>query len=84
MPVQKCVIKEGDKALLTAGIDTILARKRELDEEGIRTINEKIDFLCTKRGYRKVLNEKSPQATAGEILSYIFEEQHRKNLRRLL
>ena len=69
--------------LLTASSETILARKRELDEEGIRTINEKIDFLCTKKGYLKVLNEKSAQETAGEILSYIFEEQHKKNLRRL-
>lgn len=69
--------------LLTASSEAILARKRELDEEGIRTINEKIDYLCSKKGYRKVLNEKSAQETAGEILSYIFEEQHKKNLRRL-
>lgn len=69
--------------LLTASCDTILARKRELDEEGIRTINDKIDYLCNKKGYRKVLNETTPQAAATEILTYVFEEQHKKNLRRL-
>ncbi|MBQ7947858.1 MAG: hypothetical protein IJ277_06810 [Bacteroidaceae bacterium] len=67
--------------LLTASCDTILARKRELDEEGIRTINDKIDYLCNKKGYRKVLNETTPQAAVAEILTYIFEEQHKKNLR---
>lgn len=69
--------------LLTASSSTILARKRELDEEGIRTINDKIDYLCNKKGYRKVLNETTPQAAVAEILTYIFEEQHKKNLRRL-
>ena len=69
--------------LLTASSETILARKRELDEEGIRAINDKIDYLSDKKGYRKVLNEKTPQAAVNEILTYIFEEQHKKNLRRL-
>lgn len=69
--------------LLTASSDSILARKRELDKEGIDTINSKIDYLCGKKGYRKVLNEKAPQCAVGEILSYVFEEQHKKNLKRL-
>ena len=69
--------------LLTASSDTILARKRELNEEGIRTINDKIDYLCDKKGYRKVLNETTPQAAVCEILTHISEEQHKKNLRRL-
>lgn len=69
--------------LLTASSDTILARKRELDEEGIRAINNKIDYLCNKKGYRKILNETTPQAAVREILTYVFEEQHKKNLRRL-
>lgn len=69
--------------LLTASSDTILARKSELDEEGIKNINDKIDYLCNKKGYRKVLNETTPQAAVAEILTYIFEEQHKKNLRRL-
>ncbi len=69
--------------LLTASSEAILARKRELDEEGINTINNKIDYLCDKPGYRKVLNEKTPQVAVNEILSYVFEEQHKKNLKRL-
>lgn len=69
--------------LLTANSNTILARKRELNEEGIKTINDKIDYLCNKKGYRKVLNETTPQAAVHEILTHIFEEQHKKNLRRL-
>ena len=69
--------------LLTASSGTILARKRELDEEGIRTINAKIDYLAGKKGYTKVLNESTPQVAVNEILSFVFNEQHKKNLRRL-
>lgn len=69
--------------LLTASTDTILARKKELDEEGIRTINKKIDYLADKKGYKKILNEQTPEVAVAEILSYIFENQHKKNLRRL-
>lgn len=69
--------------LLTASSETILARKRELDEEGINTINAKIDYLAGKKGYTKVLNETTPQAAVHEILSHVFNEQHRKNLKRL-
>lgn len=69
--------------LLTASTDTILARKKELDEEGIRMINEKIDYLADKKGYKKILNEQTPEVAVAEILSYIFENQHKKNLRRL-
>lgn len=69
--------------LLTASADTILARKRELDEAGIRAINERINFLAPKRGYLKVLNESTPDEAVTEILNHIFAEQHRKNLKRL-
>lgn len=69
--------------LLTASSETILARKRELDEEGINTINRKIDYLTGKKGYTKILNETSPQAAVYEILNHVFNEQHRKNLKRL-
>ena len=69
--------------LLTASSETILARKRELDEEGIRTINAKIDYLAGKKGYTKVLNESTPQAAVYEILNYVFNKQHKKNLKRL-
>ena len=69
--------------LLTASCETILARKRELDEGGIRTINAKIDYLTSKKGYTRVLNESTPQAAVYEILNYVFNEQHKKNLKRL-
>lgn len=69
--------------LLTASSDTILSRKRELDAEGIRAINERIDFLAPRKGYLKVLNESTPDGAVTEILNHIFSEQHRKNLKRL-
>ena len=69
--------------LLTANSETILSRKRELDEEGINTINRKIDCLAGKKGYTKVLNETTPQAAVYEILNHVFNEQHRKNQKRL-
>lgn len=69
--------------LLTASTDTILARKRELDEAGIQAINDRIDYLQNKKGYQKVLNESTPEEAVRSILSYIFESQHKKNLKRL-
>lgn len=69
--------------LLTASTDTILRRKRELDEAGIKAINDRIDYLESKKGYKKVLNESTPDEAVKQILSYIFESQHKKNLRRL-
>lgn len=69
--------------LLTASSETILARKQELNEEGINTINAKIDYLAGKKGYTKVLNETTPQAAVYEILNHVFNEQHKKNLKRL-
>lgn len=69
--------------LLTAQADTILARKRELDEEGIVAINAKIDYLKNKKGCYKVMNEGAPQEAVAKILNIVFEQQHRKNLKRL-
>lgn len=69
--------------LLTASSDTILARKRELDEAGIRAINNRIDYLAPKPGYLKVLNETTPDAAVTEILNHIFVKQHHKNIARL-
>lgn len=69
--------------LLTAKSETILSRKRELDEKAIRLINDKIDYLSNKKGYKKILNEQTPEVAVGEILNYIFDKQHRKNLKRL-
>lgn len=80
----KCFIPSLDyNILLTASSETILARKKELDEEGIQSINERVDYLVTKKGYKKVLNEQTPEVAVAEILNYIFDCQHKKNLRRL-
>ena len=69
--------------LLTASAEHILARKRELDEDGIRSINEKLDYLAGKPGYKLFLNEGTPQQAVHAILAYLFAEQHKKNLKRL-
>ena len=69
--------------LLTASTETILARKHELDAAGIEAINQKIDYLSTKPGYYKIMNETTPQDAVSQILQIFFEKQHRKNLKRL-
>ena len=69
--------------LLTAKTKTILSRKQELDVADIEAINRNIDYLASKKGYYKVLNESTPQAAVQAILSYIFENQHKKNLKLL-
>lgn len=69
--------------LLTASEETILQRKRELSVEGIRDINSKIDYLAPKKGYLKVINESTPDEAVTTILNHIFENQHKKNLRRV-
>lgn len=69
--------------LLTASTETILARKRELDEAGIRAINKRIDFLAGKKGYLKVLNDRTPDDAVRDILTHVFDSQHAKNIRRL-
>jgi hypothetical protein len=70
--------------LLTAQTETILARKRELTEEGIRAINERIEFLAGKRGYRRFVNEGTAEEMVTEILEWVFEEQHKRNMKRIL
>ena len=69
--------------LLTADTDVILARKQELSIADVEAINKNIDFLASKKGYLKVLNNSSPEATVTSILTYIFENQHNINLKRL-
>ena len=70
--------------LLTAEVDTILARKQELTREGIEVINERIEFLAGKKGYRKFLNEGTAEEMVTEILEWVFEEQHKRNMKRIL
>lgn len=68
--------------LLTASSETILRRKKELDKEGVATINHKIEYLSAKRGYLKVINESTPEEAMTKILDIVFEQQHRKNVKR--
>jgi hypothetical protein len=59
-----------------------LRRKKELDKEGVATINHKIEYLSAKRGYLKVINESTPEEAMTKILDIVFEQQHRKNVKR--
>ena len=80
----RCFIPKLDyNILLTASTETIRARKAELDVGGIESINQTIDYLSTKKGYLKVMNEGEPQEAVREILSHVFDEQHRKNMKRI-
>ena len=69
--------------LLTAKTECLLNRKQELDAKGIKDINDKIDYLTSKRNYDKILNESTPDKAVTEILQIVFEKQHKKNLGRL-
>lgn len=78
-----CIPTLNYNILLTANTNTILSRKQELDSKSIQAINEKIDYLCSQKGFYKVLNEGTSQETVAEILRIVFDEQHKKNLKRL-
>lgn len=69
--------------LLTASKEVILARKQELDEAGINRINDNLIYLSDKNNYYLVLNEGSPSEAVQKILNIIFEEQHKKNMKRI-
>lgn len=69
--------------LLTADTETILQRKQELDSKGIEAINAKINYLAGKKGYYKIKNDGTPQEAVAQILRIVFQEQHKKNTRRL-
>lgn len=62
--------------LLTASTDVILSRKSELDAEGVRDINERIDYLAGHKCFYKVTNNGSPEECARKIISLIFDKQH--------
>ena len=81
----KCFIPSLDyNILLTARTETILQRKKELDSEGIEAINKKIDYLTSKPGFYKIMNDGTPQTTVAEILQIVFEKQHHKNIIRFI
>lgn len=73
----RCLIPSLDyNILLTASQEVILERKSELDADGVKEINRKIDYLAEKKGYYKVMNDGTPEQCARKILSLIFEKQH--------
>ena len=73
----KCLIPSLDyNILLTSSTDVILSRKSELDAEGVRDINERIDYLAGHKGFYKVTNNGSPEECARKIISLIFDKQH--------
>lgn len=69
--------------LLTASPDVILKRKRELSREDIDAINTRIDRLARQPGYLKVMNDTTPDAAVDAIVAHVFDDRHRRNLRRL-
>lgn len=70
--------------LLTADVDTILVRKKELSREEISSINKKISYLSKKAGYKVVYNDLSSNDAVNTILLHLFEQQHRKNLKKII
>lgn len=68
--------------LLTADVDTIFVRKKELSREEIYSINKKISYLSKKAKYKVVYNDLSSNDAVNTILLHIFEQQHRKNLKK--
>jgi len=68
--------------LLTASVATITDRKTELNEPEILQIISNIDYLSSKKGYIKIINEESAEKTAREILSVVFNDRHSKIISR--
>jgi thymidylate kinase len=66
--------------LLTADTDVILSRKQELNRKGIDSINNKLHYLSTKKGYYLIKNNGTAEEAVQQILTIVFEEQHRKNM----
>lgn len=69
--------------LLTADRDIILARKQELDKNGVDDINSKLKYLSNKKGYYLIENNGTADEAVQKILSIVLEMQHMKNLKRL-
>lgn len=69
--------------LLTAPAEVILGRKAELAADDIEAINERIDLLAPQQGYMKIVNDDTPEAAVRRILSTVFADRHRHNLKRM-
>lgn len=81
----KCFIPSLDyNILLTARTETILHRKKELDEAEIEAISRRTDFLAHKPGFYQITNDSTPQDAVIKILQIVFREQHLRNLKRII
>lgn len=69
--------------LLTSSSKTILKRKQELTAEGIKSINNKLNYLSHKDDYYLVLNDETPEKAVQKILSVVINKQHQKNLKNI-
>lgn len=69
--------------LLTASPDVILQRKQELSRADIDAINARIDSLAMQPGYLKVMNDTTADEAVDAIVAHVFDDRHRRNLRRL-
>lgn len=80
----RCLIPTLDyNILLTADTGSILARKAELDAEGIEAINARIGYLAKKKGFWRVTNDTTPEAAVAKIWRIVIEGQDRRNRKRL-
>lgn len=69
--------------LITADPDVILSRKQELDRGGIEKINSNMEYLSNKKGYYLIKNNGTAQECVSKILTTIFEQEHKRNLKRI-
>ncbi len=64
--------------------DNILARKQELTKEQILDIYKKLDYILENdKSYIKIDNNQDVNITVSNILNHIFEEQHKKLIKKL-
>ena len=69
--------------LLTADSDTILRRKQELTAEGIIAINNKIDYLKTKKDIYRIENNNLAEEAVIKILTIVINSQHKLNIKEI-
>ena len=64
--------------------DNILARKQELTREQILDIYKKLDYILENdKSYTKIDNNQDVNIAVSNILNHIFEEQHKKLIKKL-
>jgi len=64
--------------------DNILARKQELTREQILGIYERLDYILENdKSYTKIDNNQDVNIAVSNILNHIFEEQHKKLIKKL-